>query len=74
MKALKIECFDENNNFIESVQVSNVSFTRSYGHLYHINGTVEYLAGNINHWSIDCGLITIYYDNGYFLEISRIHL
>jgi hypothetical protein len=80
MKALKVQLIHEPTyqvletiickrlDAVSSMTVCSESKTKGT-----INGTVDlHFPYNIDHWNLIDGIITIYYDNGLIMEVTRI--
>jgi len=75
MKSLQIEVYDKNNNRVIKIiarkidatqHLTVVSLSESFKEKHTIRWPKE-----IDHWNIFHNLITIYYKDGSFLEISK---
>jgi hypothetical protein len=76
MKALQIRCYDEAFELIGSFQALHFDLFDSHGYAYldHLDGVREFVPINIDHWSIEAGIITVYYKGGGYMEIARIFI
>jgi len=84
MKKLLIKLYNDRDICIEQIISVNMDATshitileKSFivGKTYQNNslGQCYHIIKDIDHWNIIEGLITIYYIDGYYMEISRIH-
>lgn len=76
MRKLQIECFDEEGNIFEKIIASKIDATNvltiiSTGVSNKENETIRW-PKKIERWNIFAGIVTIYYENGCFIEITKI--
>jgi len=77
MKKLKIEIFNEKNEVVKTVTAKHLDASRHLT-LISISESNSFdesqmirLLETLEHINIYEGLVTLYYTNGYFMEISR---
>lgn len=61
----------DGKQILKSLSIDCIIQMRSYAHVFHENGTIEFLPGNITGINLIDGMITIYYDHGGYIEINR---
>lgn len=86
---LQIDVYDENCEFIFRMITRHAEIHKTYTNLYDIQQTgrnmyflshcriMQYcIPCDINHFVIDSdtGIITVYYENGYYFEVTRINV
>lgn len=78
MRKLAIRIFDEQNRLQEQFICDHMDAVSSHTVLYNIQKKDEIylrqcIPEKIDHWNLMEGLITIYYESGFTMEISRIY-
>ena len=83
MRKLSIKLFDKNNVIQEQLICGKLDATNNITILSEcffikktntsLNGKDLHIPANIKSWNIFEGLVTIYYESGLFMEISRIN-
>jgi len=74
MKKLQIECFDSEANLFEKFIAEKIDATIQQTIIsksYKESDTIRW-PQEIDHWNIIEGMITIYYKNGCYIEITRV--